>query len=343
VNETVPQSRKRRSKERPDDVVEGVENKDNLSNNNKAELSRADHQFDGSASLIIFLHRLYVAALKNRLLASSTDARKGSSGPISVEHKSRSKHIGIESSVASSSKIVSVLSHAPTKSLDQVIQIKATEWICKFCTLLNDGTRRVCDACGSQCTLSSNKASKMQPKRKPDDVLVAEKTNKKTPVQLKFATATGGSVKTVNKKHEVVVISDDDDDVIETGATILESKTASRTIPSPSTAVASNHQRKDTDCIDVSTEESAPSASVSLSDLDILLQMPPIPIDMRDSSQTSNPLSSKWGDVIVPSKNWGHIVVELTGRRIGDKRKGKNLLIGEQLLIDIMLHMILIE
>ena len=35
-----------------------------------------------------------------------------------------------------------------------------------------------------------------------------------------------------------------------------------------------------------------------------------------------------WGDIIVPPVGWVPDVLELTGRRLGNKRKGKNLLLG---------------
>lgn len=320
-----PRSRKRRAKEHNDDVAEGVQKIDTISNDSKAELSliHPDHQvsgFNDAVSLMRFLQKLYVEALRNRLLSPAADDKKRISALTNIESKSRSKYTGMVSSITTSSKTVSTMS--------QSTQLVATPWICKFCTLLNNEARRVCDACNTQCPTPSNKKSKLQPKQKPKDVVVAARTNNKTSVQLKFVKAVGA--KSVVQKHEVVVISDDDDAVIETGATILESKTSTVTNQSPSDEVTSSYQGEDTNIIiDFCAVESAHPASMSLSDLNLLLQIPPIPIDIRDSCKTSNQLSSKWGNVISPSKNWGHVIVELTGRRIGDKRKGKNLLIGE--------------
>lgn len=289
-------------------------------------------EINGPVQLVKFLQRLHIESLNRQIVLTSKSTLSLKQSDVNIRASVKSSITSAVVASSSASREAFSLGTSNVNRTSNTIEIVSIEWTCKVCTLINDDSQQLCGACGARNADHSGSAAgtmKSGSAKKPITPLASskDKNKKLVPInKLKFGTQP--SKTSLDAKQDVIVISDDDDDgsknaVVATSTVAFTTEIAAASASKPKAPVLKPVE--DVKPTSILTAHSA----VSQEDVGVIEQSSPILIDFTDSSQSSNELSTRWADVIDPPKGWGHLIVELTGRRIGDKRKGKNLLIGE--------------
>lgn len=188
----------------------------------------------------------------------------------------------------------------------------AEEWSCRVCTLLNTTTRATCEVCGST-RIGINSTTSTSIGNKIDTGFI------RTLSVQSSGTPSGGFFE--RKGHNI--------------ATIPSDTPKSNKKPSGSSCIP------DVGAIDSNDMHSSAVCEVERSDLAMDTKGAEGEGLGADSSPEPLPLlSALWGDTINPPRGWKSDVLELTGRRLGSKRKGKSLLLGELCLFPALLCLI---
>ena len=251
-------------------------------------MAAANATINGDDEIMVISSEQYYCDKRARM-SVSTPKQMSSGSKKGLGTKRTSKK------VEGSSKVV----HPNKKSSNEM----TAEWSCRICTLINTISRATCEVCGSTRigvkTVSATLSSK-ESRRSTGSIDSFSVQTNSTPSAGLFL-----------RKNSNVVSSPScrpDDEYVKSDPCRIAHAQGNDTIDS---------EKRSTGC------------DMERSNLAMEKRADYIVDDNGDSSADPLPLlSTLWGDTITPPSGWKPDVLELTGRRLGSKRKGKSLLLG---------------